>query len=144
MSFTVDTNVLLYASDSASPVNRQAKALLRQISDGPEIVYLFWPVLAGYLRMATHPSIFSSPLTIEIAIANLNGLVGRPHVRTPGETEVFWGVLTEVVADARPTGNLIPDAHLVALMRESGVRTILSRDRDLRRFAGIEVRDPFA
>jgi uncharacterized protein len=143
VSFTVDTNVLLYASDTSSPVNRQAIAVLRRIAAGPELVYLFWPVLAGYLRMATHPSIFRAPLTIESAIGNVAALIGRPHVRTPGETELFWGVLSDVVADARPTGNLMPDAHLVALMRENGVRTILSRDRDLRRFAGIEVRDPF-
>ncbi|GIV00558.1 MAG: hypothetical protein KatS3mg014_2173 [Actinomycetota bacterium] len=34
--------------------------------------------------------------------------------------------------------------HLVALMRENGVRTILTHDRDFRRFDGIRVRDPFA
>jgi hypothetical protein len=38
----------------------------------------------------------------------------------------------------------VADAHLVALMLESDVRTIWTRDRDYRRFAGIEVRDPFA
>jgi predicted nucleic acid-binding protein len=44
-------------------------------------------------------------------------------------------------ADAR--GNLVPDSHLVALMVENGVRTIWTRDRDYRRFSGIEPRDPF-
>jgi len=42
-----------------------------------------------------------------------------------------------------PTGNLVPDAHLVALMLENGVRTIMTRDRDYRKFRGITVRDPF-
>lgn len=144
MSYTVDANVLLYASDSASQVYAKAKALVSRMGEGPEIVYLFWPVLAGYLRMSTHPAIFAAPLTVETALANLAQLVERPHVRTPGEGESFWRVLGEVVADARPRGNLVPDAHLVALMRENGVRKILSRDRDLRRFSGIEVRDPFA
>jgi len=144
VSYTVDTNVLLYASDSASAVHRQAAALLRRVSEGPELVYLFWPVVAGYLRMATHPAIFAAPLTIDTAMANIAALIERPHVRTPGETEAFWRVLGEVVGDAQPAGNLVPDAHLVALMREHGVRTIWSRNRDLRRFSGIEVRDPFA
>jgi predicted nucleic acid-binding protein len=41
-------------------------------------------------------------------------------------------------------GSLVPDAHLVALMRENGVRTIWTNDRDFRRFDGILVRDPYS
>lgn len=36
------------------------------------------------------------------------------------------------------------DAHLVALMRQHGIGSIWSRDRDLRRFDDVEVRDPFS
>jgi len=42
-----------------------------------------------------------------------------------------------------PAGNLVSDAHLVALMLENDVPTIWTRDRDFRRFQGIEERDPF-
>ena len=45
--------------------------------------------------------------------------------------------------DVRPTGNLVPDAHIVALMLSHGIRTIWTRDRDYRSFSGIRVRDPF-
>jgi predicted nucleic acid-binding protein len=48
-----------------------------------------------------------------------------------------------LVDDVSPTGNLVSDAHIVALMRDNGVRTILTRDRDYRKFTGITVRDPF-
>jgi hypothetical protein len=41
-------------------------------------------------------------------------------------------------------GNLVPDAHVVALMLEHDVGAIWTHDRDFRRFDGIEVRDPFA
>lgn len=44
----------------------------------------------------------------------------------------------------RPTGNLVPDAHLAALMLEHGVATIVTRDRDFRRFRGLSIDDPFA
>jgi len=49
-----------------------------------------------------------------------------------------------VASDVKPRGNLFPDAHLVALMREHGVSTIWSHDRDLRKFSGITVKDPFS
>ena len=70
-------------------------------------------------------------------------LVDRPHVRTPGESERFWSAFEAVSSGLPVRGNLVPDAHLVALMRDSGVETIVSRDRDFRKFDGIRVRDPF-
>jgi uncharacterized protein len=57
-------------------------------------------------------------------------LLARPNVRTAGEGEAFWRRFRQVADDARPTGNLVPDAHLAALMLEHGVRTIVTRDRD--------------
>lgn len=47
-------------------------------------------------------------------------------------------------SDAGARGNLVPDAHLVALMHQYGVRTIISHDRDFKKFDGIRVEDPFA
>jgi predicted nucleic acid-binding protein len=38
----------------------------------------------------------------------------------------------------------VTDAHIAALMRRHGVRVIYTRDRDFRRFDGIEPVDPFA
>jgi toxin-antitoxin system PIN domain toxin len=144
MSAAVDANVLLYASDSASRFHRPARALLERLARGPELLYLFWPTIMGYLRIATHPAIFESPLSPEEAIANVDALLSRPNVQSPGEGERFWRRFLEVADEALPRGNLVPDAHLVALMRENGVRTLWSHDRDYRRFPGIEVRDPFA
>jgi uncharacterized protein len=41
-----------------------------------------------------------------------------------------------------PRGNLVPDAHVVALMLQHDVPTIYTHDRDFRRFDGIDVIDP--
>jgi uncharacterized protein len=144
MSYTIDANVLLHASDESSPVHARARAFVQRLADGPEIAYLFWPTVMAYLRIATHPAVFARPLTAAEAIGNLEQLLARPHVRTTGEQERFWSQFREVSDDAAPAGNLVPDAHLVTLMLENGVRTIWTRDRDFRRFPRIEVRDPFA
>ena len=143
MSFAIDANLLLYASDESSPVHEKARALLEEIASGPDLVYVFWPVAMGYLRIATHPRVFDHPLSVEEAIGNLGRLIERPHVRTPGEGDRFWPTLVSVTREAYVRGNLIPDAHLVALMREHGVSKIWTRDRDFRKFDGIEVTDPF-
>jgi predicted nucleic acid-binding protein len=51
-------------------------------------------------------------------------------------------VFREIAGPATVRGNLVPDAHLVALMRQNDVSTIYSHDRDFRRFDGLEVIDP--
>jgi toxin-antitoxin system PIN domain toxin len=142
MSATLDANILVYAADSRSPVHEPAEALVRRLALGPEILYLFWPVLLGYLRIVTHPGILTNPLSPAIAMSNVDALLDRPHVRAPGEADGFWPVFKST-AGPRPRGNDIPDAHLVTLMRQHGVRTIWTRDRDFRRFDGIDAKDPF-
>lgn len=144
MSFTFDANVLLYASDETSPYNAKARALLDRLVDNDDLVYLFWPTVMAYLRISTHPAIFAKPLAPADAVGNIERLLALPHVQTVGEQDRFWAAYRRVAAEADARANLVPDAHLVALMVENGVRTIWTHDRDFRRFPGIDVRDPFA
>jgi predicted nucleic acid-binding protein len=39
-------------------------------------------------------------------------------------------------------GNLVPDAHLAALLSQHGVVTLCTHDRDFRKFSFLDVRDP--
>lgn len=144
MSSTIDVNVLLYSSDESSPFHAKATDLLKRLAEGPEILYLFWPVLLGYLRVGTHSAIFPRPLSVETATKNIEQLLDLPHARTTGEHDDFWRTYTATTSNAVVAGNLVPDAHLVALMRENEVTTLWSHDRDFRKFEGITVRDPFA
>lgn len=143
MSLTFDANVLLYASDETSAHHARARAFLDRVASGDELVYLFWPTLMAYLRIATHPAIFERPLPPADAVGNVERLLSLPHVQTVGEHDRFWAAYRRVAAEADVRGNLVPDAHLVALMLENGVRTIWTHDRDYRRFPDIEARDPF-
>jgi len=142
VSATVDANVLVYASNEAEPVHQPARRLVESLAAGPEIVYLFWPTIMGYLRIVTHPSVLPRPLSPREAISNIEALIAAPHVRTPGEQEGFWELYLATRNEA-DRGNDVPDGHLAALMRQHGVSTIYSRDRDFRRFDGIVAENPF-
>jgi toxin-antitoxin system PIN domain toxin len=144
MSVTVDVNVLVYASDQSSAFHPKARGLIERLARGPDLFYLFWPVVMGYLRIATHPAIFPRPLSADAATGNMEQLLTRPHVRAPGEGESFWPEYRAASSRMFVRGNLVPDAHLVSLMRENGVRTLWTHDLDFRRFADIQARDPFA
>ena len=143
MSQTVDTNILVYASNEDSPFHPRARTLVDHLATGPGVCVLLWPTVLGYLRIATHPAIFPSPLSFEDALGNMASFLGRDHVRAVGEEPEFWAVFTDVATEVKPRGNLVPDTHVVALMRQHGISAIWSRDRDFRKFTGITVRDPF-
>lgn len=144
MSQTVDSNVLVYATHTASPFHERALALVEHLVAGPSLAYLLWPAVVGYLRIVTHPAILGTPLTSDEAMSNVGALLAPAHIRVAGEGDDFWESFLRVAADVKPRGQLVPDAHLVALMREHGVTTIWTNDRDFRMFRGITVKDPFA
>ena len=96
------------------------------------------------VRVARKITFEAPSKTVERPVANIDRLLALPHVQTVGEHDRFWSSYRVIAAEAQVRGNLVPDAHVVALMIEHGVRTIWTHDRDYRRFAGIEARDPFA
>lgn len=75
---------------------------------------------------------------------NLNALARLPNVRLLSEEPGFLDVYREVSGAFPVRGNLVADAHLAALLRQHGIRTLYTRDTDYRRFEFLEVRDPFA
>ena len=96
----------------------------------------------GYLRIATHPGIFARPLAPNEAVRNIDALLRLPHVRVLAEDEGFWDVYRAVTRPLAVRGNLVPDAHLAALLSQHGVRILYSSDNDFRRFDFLEVRNP--
>ena len=144
MSFAIDVNILLYASDTGGQHFPKAKAFLNGCIRQTGAFYLAWPTLMGYLRMATHPAIFRSPLSPEQAMANVETLVRLPHVRLLTEEEGFWEAYCDVAADVPTRGNLVPDTHLAALLHLHGIRVLYTHDRDFLKFPFLTCRDPLS
>ena len=63
MSAAIDTNVLLYAANSSSECFEVAHELIERLARGPELLYLFWPVAMGFVRLSTHPALTDRPLS---------------------------------------------------------------------------------
>jgi len=143
VSVTVDANVLVYASNVEDRTYALAKELVESLARGPDLLYLFWPTIMAFLRIATHPGVFANPKTPEQAMATIVSLLERPTVRTEAEGRDFWETYT-ATAGRDTRGNHVPDAHLVALMRSHGVKIIYTRDRDFRRYDWIEACNPFS
>jgi toxin-antitoxin system PIN domain toxin len=144
VSYSVDVNILLYASDASSPRQSTAIRFLKQRGSDPDLFCIAWLTLMAFLRISTHPRIFARPLSPGEALGNVESLLTLPRVRVLAEGEGFLETYREVTGHFSARGNLVPDAHLAALLREHGVRRLYTTDRDFRRFDFLEVTDPLA
>jgi uncharacterized protein len=144
VSYSLDVNLLLYASDRSSDRYEAARKFLDAAVANPEPFYLGWPTLMAYLRIATHPSIFAAPLSPSEAFGNVSALLALPQVRAVSELEGFMDAYAHVASGLVVRGNLVPDAHLAAILFQHGVSTLYSSDRDFLKFPTLDVRDPFA
>jgi toxin-antitoxin system PIN domain toxin len=144
VSAALDVNTLLYASDQRSPFHERAVQFVAARAASRDVLCLAWPTVMGYLRMATHPGIFSHPLTAADAMRNMTALVSLSHVRLIAEEDGFWDVYQDVLRNWPARGNQVPDAHLAALLRQHGVGTLYTGDADFRRFDFLRIINPFA
>lgn len=144
MSFSVDANLLLYASNLDSPHHRAAVEFIEDCTSGREVMYLAWTTAMAYLRIATHARIFDRPLHPKEALENLRSLTRRANGRWLTEKPDFLDLYAEVTGAAPVRGNLVPDAHLAILLLQNGIRTLYTNDSDFRRFDFLDVRNPLA
>lgn len=139
----VDTNVLVYAGTRPGPHHGAARAVLTSLAEGSEPWALPWPCLYEFLRVTTHPRVFHPPLRMMDAFAFVSRLLESPTLVLLSETSRHVETLEAVLTRSGVTGNLVHDAHIVALCLEHGVSELLTADRDFARFDELRVANPF-
>ena len=65
-----------------------------------------------------------------------------PNVYCVSETEGFWQTYVEITTGMPVRANFVPDAHFAAILKQHGIRTLYTHDRDFRRFPFLRVIDP--
>lgn len=144
MSYSLDVNILIDATNQRSPFHEPAVQFLARCANRLEMMALGWITIYGFLRMVTHPSILPNPLTPAEAETNISRLLRRPQVRVVVEDDETWRVYQRLTSRVPVRGNLVSDARLAALLLQNGIDRIYTRDRDFLKFDGLEAVDPFA
>jgi len=138
----VDTNVLVYAADEDSPEHRHCRPLVEQLRASALPWYLTWNILYEFLRVVTHPRVFRNPWDTGQAWRFLEAILASPGVGLLVHTNRHAEVAAQTLREVKARGNLIHDTQTAVLMREHGIRRILTCDTDFHRFPFLEVVDP--
>ena len=139
----VDVNVLVYAFRQDRRGDDRYAAWLNALVNGDEMYGMADLVLSGFLRIVTHPGIFSRPASIKEAIAFIERVRSRPQCVSIAPGPRHWDIFTRLCREAAARGNLVPDAYLAALAIESGSDWITT-DRGFGRFPGLRWRHPLS
>ena len=143
--FVVDTNVLVYAADLDSPAHLRCRELLEEWRRQASAWYITWPIVYEFLRVSTHPRVFRSPLPLAVAWRFVEALMASPGLGILMPTTRHAEVAAEVFGSLpHLAGNLMHDAHTAVLMREHGIKRVVTRDTDFHRFPFLEPVDPLA
>lgn len=133
---TLDVNVLVDGFRQDSPNHEPVAAWLDSLIGSPESFAVFETVLAGFVRVVTHPRVFDPPTPFEYAIEFVEVMLAQPNcvVLRPGPRH--WAIFRDLCGAVDAAGNLVMDAYLAALSIEAGC-TFVTSDGDFSRFDGL-------
>ena len=137
----VDANVLLYAVNKAAPHHSRARAWLDGALAEREPIGFAWTVLLAFLRVGTHPAVFTRPLTVTEATDVVRAWLAQPAAQVVEPTPRHADLLAGLLAEAGTAANLVGDAHLAALALEHDA-VLVTFDNDFGRFVGLRRESP--
>ncbi|OGA38883.1 MAG: DNA-binding protein [Betaproteobacteria bacterium RIFCSPLOWO2_12_FULL_62_13] len=139
--FLPDVNVLVYAHREDTAHHAECHRWLETAINGDEAYGISELVLSGFVRVVTHPKVFTKPSRIADALTFADQLRNRPNCVLVAPGPRHWEIFCRLCTESGVKGNLVPDAYLAALAIESGCEWVTT-DRDFSRFIGLRWRHP--
>ena len=136
-----DVNVLVYAHREDSPNHLDYRNWLENLIQNDQAYGAADIILSGFVRIVTHPRIFSSPTDLPTALQFVHQIRNQSNCVHLDPGPRHWSIFVDLCQTAGVKGNLVPDAYLAALAIESGSQWI-TVDRGYNRFPGLTWRHP--
>ena len=135
----VDTSLLAYAANRFAPQHVRAARVLEGLANGDVPWALPWTVVHEFLRLVTHPHGVARPLSPVDAWAFVGQITAAAPVRMLGPAERHDAALAEVMAmvPGLPAG-----FETAVVLREHGLRELLTTDRAMEQFPFLTLRNP--
>ncbi len=140
----VDTNVLVYAHRSDSPMHARAAARLKALANDGGRWAIPWPCVHEFLAIVTHPRIYRPPSPVDRAVEFIRRLSSSSGFTFLTEGPDHLDTLSALLHSGDVAGAKVHDARVAAICLESGVRTFWTLDRDFSRFPALRTENPLS
>jgi hypothetical protein len=140
----LDTSLLAYAVNRHAPGHARAAQVVEDLVNGDTPWALPWSVVHEFLQLVTHPHAVARPLSVSDAWAFLEQVIASPSAHLLGATDRHGAALIDVLATLAVGEGFGPGVETAALLREHGVRELLTTDTQMRRFRFLDLHDPIA
>ena len=124
-----------------SPQHEKARQWWTECLQGNEGVALAWVVILGFVRIATHPKVFASPMPVEGALGRVEEWLALPHVYLVHPSASHFQTWAGLLNQLGTAADLTTDAHIAALAIERGL-VLHTTDADFSRFQGLKWKNP--
>jgi hypothetical protein len=138
----VDSNILIAAHRAEHALHETASRRLKALAEGDTPWGLPVFCIVEFLRVVTHPRVFTPPSSLETGCQFIDALLESPTLRLVAPGDRFWPVLRDAASQAAATGNLLFDAQIAAVCKEKGISRLLTSDRDFGRFPFLAIDIP--
>lgn len=138
----LDTNLLVYAHRSDTPVHDAALRLLQQLAESSEPWAIPWPCVHEFIAVVTGSAFGKAATPLEVALSAVQQLLAHPRCIVLSETEGHFELLAALCQHANLRGGAVHDARIAALCIAHQVDELWSCDRDFNRFPDLRVRNP--
>ena len=137
----MDVNVLVYAHREDAKDHREYRDWLESVVNSTTVYGFSELVLSGYIRVVTHPKVFESPSSVDVAIAFAQQIRSAANAVCLAPGRNHWDIFLQCAQSISAQGNDIPDAYHAALALEWDCDWVTT-DKGFRRFKGLRVRHP--
>jgi len=136
-----DTNLLIYAYDSSSRFHTQAKTWFESAMSGTEPIGMPASVIAAFVRLMTHPKVFTNPMSVDTVCSIVDSWLDHPTLTVLGDDTQTMRQCLNLLKQVGVARNLSNDAQIASLVLKQGA-TLYSNDTDFYRFKGLHPINP--
>lgn len=138
-----DVNVLVGAHREENLDHAAHLAWLTEAGESAQPLGIPDVVLSGFIRIVTHPAVFSQPSSVGVALEAVRELRALPNFVSANPGPRHWPVFVQLCESTHARGNLVPDAFIAAIALENGAE-LITADGDFARFPGLRWSHPAA
>ena len=137
-TYLIDSNVLIYAINEASPKHRRAQQFLQDNIDNMAIAQ---QNILESVRVLTH-SKFSNPMLSDEALRAVLAITDNAKLLTPNKTTYY--LFMDLIGKYKFAGDKIFDMYLIATALSNGINIVATDNiKDFKDVSEIKPIDPF-